>query len=91
MTPPPELRLATLAAKGARGAEAEGDVAPPIRPSTNYARDAAYRLPVSGRAYCRDDNPTHGPAEADLLRPSIGIEDPADLIADLEQALGGGS
>ncbi len=30
------------------------------------------------------------PVPADLLRLSIGIEDPADLIDDLEQALAGG-
>ncbi len=29
------------------------------------------------------------PAPPDMLRMSVGIEDPADLIADLEQALGG--
>ncbi len=29
------------------------------------------------------------PAPADLLRLSVGIEDPSDLIADLESALGG--
>jgi cystathionine gamma-synthase len=29
------------------------------------------------------------PAPPDMLRMSVGIEDPADLIADLEQALDG--
>jgi len=29
------------------------------------------------------------PAPPDLLRLSVGIEDPSDLIADLESALGG--
>ena len=28
------------------------------------------------------------PCPSDLLRLSVGLEDPADLIADLEQALG---
>jgi cystathionine gamma-synthase len=28
------------------------------------------------------------PCPADLLRLSVGLEDPADLIADLDQALG---
>jgi cystathionine gamma-synthase len=28
------------------------------------------------------------PVPADLLRLSVGLEEPADLIADLEQALG---
>ena len=32
----------------------------------------------------------HSQVPANLLRLSIGIEDPADLIADLEQALAGG-
>jgi cystathionine gamma-synthase len=34
------------------------------------------------------EGPT-SPVPADLLRLSVGIEDPTDLIADLEQALGG--
>ena len=29
------------------------------------------------------------PVPGDLLRLSVGVEDPADLIADLDQALGG--
>ena len=30
------------------------------------------------------------PAPADMLRLSVGLEDPNDLVADLEQALGTG-
>lgn len=64
-----DLKPATLAAHGAGGPDpAGGDVAPPIRPSTNFARDADYGLIAPGRSYSRDDNPTYEAAEALLAR-----------------------
>ena len=44
MTDTPDLKPETLTAHGGRAPDAlGGDVAPPLRPSTNYARDANYQ------------------------------------------------
>lgn len=48
-------------------------VAPAIYPSTNFARDAAYKK-VDGRGYARDENPTYEQVEA-LLRELEGGAD----------------
>ena len=67
-------KAATLAAHAAREPGADGDVAPPIRPSTTYARDEAYELIVPGTGYSRDENPTYGIAETAMTGLEGGAE-----------------
>ncbi|MBK9031956.1 MAG: PLP-dependent transferase [Myxococcales bacterium] len=62
-----------LAQGGAPIDPAYGEVVPPIRVSTTYARDPAYQLPTRA-AYSRDDNPTSRPAEALLAALEGGPE-----------------
>ncbi|MGE0252987.1 MAG: PLP-dependent aspartate aminotransferase family protein [Alphaproteobacteria bacterium] len=60
----PARHPATLAAQALGWLDpATNAVAPPIHPSTNYARDAAYAK-VGGRGYTRDENPTYDQLEA---------------------------
>jgi cystathionine gamma-synthase len=75
MVDDPNLKPATLLAHGGRRPEEEGgDVAPPIRPSTNYARDEAYRLINPAGTYSRDANPAYPPVEALLARLEGGAQ-----------------
>ncbi len=74
MSDKPDLKPATLAAHAAREPGADGDVAPPIRPSTTYARDEAYKLIVPGVHYSRDENPTYGIVETALASLEGGAE-----------------
>ncbi len=62
-------RPATRTAHGGHDSSTHGDVVPPLRPATSFARDAAYKLIAPG-SYSRDDNPTYTEPEA--------------LLADLE-------
>jgi cystathionine gamma-synthase len=72
-----DLKPATLLAHGGRRPDpVGGDVAPPIRPSTNYARDEAYRLLDGATSYSRDANPGYPPVENLLAR----LEGGADAI-----------
>lgn len=58
------LKPATLAAQALGWLDpATNAVAPPIHPSTNYARDENYEK-VSDRGYTRDENPTYEQLEA---------------------------
>ena len=75
MTEDPDLRPASVLAHGGRRPDpAGGDVAPAIRPSSNYARDEAYKLPEGGGSYTRDANPAYPPLEAMLARLEGGTE-----------------
>ncbi len=65
----PNLKPATLAAHGGRTPDPErGDVAPPLRPSTNFARDEAYEQIAGQGGYSRDDSPSYLDVEALLAR-----------------------
>ena len=69
------LKAASVLAHGGRRPDpAGGDVAPALRPSTNYARDEAYRLPEGGGSYTRDANPAYPPLEAMLARLEGGAD-----------------
>lgn len=68
MTDEPNLKPATLAAHGMHRPDEGGDVAPPIQPSTNFARDENYELIAGRQSYSRDGNPTYRHAEALLAR-----------------------
>ena len=58
------LKLATLSAQALGWLDpATRAVAPPIHPSTNYARDENYEK-FEGRGYTRDENPTYEQLEA---------------------------
>ena len=71
----PKLKPATLLAHGGRRpGEHGGDVAPPIHPSTNYARDEDYRLINPSGSYSRDANPSYPPVETLLARLEGGAE-----------------
>jgi len=48
-------------------------VAPPVHPSTNYARDENYEK-VGGRGYTRDENPTYEQVEALLATLEEGAD-----------------
>ncbi|MEE8275671.1 MAG: PLP-dependent aspartate aminotransferase family protein [Alphaproteobacteria bacterium] len=74
--PGPEFDLdpATLAAQALGWLDPlTNAVAPPIHPSTNFARDAGYEK-VAGRGYTRDDNPGYMQVEA-LIRELEGGAD----------------
>ena len=65
----PDLKPETLAAHGGRSPDAErGDVAPPLRPSTNYARDQDYRQIGGQGGYSRADSPSYPDIESLLAR-----------------------
>ena len=69
MTDEPDLKPETLAAHGGRSPDAErGDVAPPLRPSTNYARDQDYRQIGGQGGYSRDESPSYPDIESLLAR-----------------------
>ena len=69
MTDEPDLKPETLAAHGGRSPDAErGDVAPPLRPSTNYARDQDYRQIGGQGGYSRADSPSYPEIESLLAR-----------------------
>ena len=69
MTDGPDLKPESLAAHGGRVPDAErGDVAPPLRPSTNYARDQDYRQIGGQGGYSRADSPSYLDVEALLAR-----------------------
>ncbi len=69
MTDEPELKPETLAAHGGRAFDPErGDLAPPIRPSTNFARDETYEQIGGQGGYSRDDSPSYPDVEALLAR-----------------------
>ena len=75
MTDDPDLKPASVLAHGGRRPDpAGGDVAPALRPSTNYARDETYALPEDGQSYTRDANPAYPPLEAMLARLEGGAE-----------------
>ena len=54
---------ATRAAHGGHDSSVHGDVAPPLRPSTNFARDAANKLIAPG-SYSRAESPAYTEPEA---------------------------
>ncbi len=65
----PDLKPETLAAHGGHAPDAErGDVAPPLRPSTNYARDENYQQFGGQGGYARDENPSYPEGEALMAR-----------------------
>ena len=65
MTDGPDLKPESLAAHGGRSPDAErGDVAPPLRPSTNYARDQDYRQIGGQGGYSRADSPSYPDIES---------------------------
>ena len=69
MTDEPDLKPETLAAHGGRSPDAErGDVAPPLRPSTNYARDENYEQIGGQGGYSRADSPSYPDIESLLAR-----------------------
>ncbi len=69
MTDGPDLKPESLAAHGGRSPDAErGDVAPPLRPSTNYARDQDYQQIGGQGGYSRADSPSYLEVEALLAR-----------------------
>jgi cystathionine gamma-synthase len=69
MTDKPDLKPETLAAHGGRAFDPErGDLAPPIRPSTNFARDETYEQIGGQGGYSRDDSPSYPGVEALLAR-----------------------
>ncbi|MEZ5557804.1 MAG: PLP-dependent aspartate aminotransferase family protein [Pseudomonadales bacterium] len=51
-----------------------GAVAPPIHPSTTFARDPDYQLLSPGHSYARDENPTFRHAEELLTRLEGGAD-----------------
>ncbi len=64
-----KLKPETLTAHGGRRPDAaRGDVAPPLRPSTNFARDENYQLIGGQGSYARDESPSYVEAEALLAR-----------------------
>lgn len=68
------LKPATLSAQALGWLDpATRAVAPPIHPSTNYARDANYEK-FEGRAYTRDENPTYEQLEALLTALENGAD-----------------
>ena len=72
-----KLKPATLAAQALGWLDpATNAVAPPVHPSTNYARDANYEK-VGDRGYTRDENPTYEQLEALLA----ALEEGADAMA----------
>ncbi len=69
MTDEPDLKPETLTAHGGRTPDTlRGDVAPPLRPSTNYARDENYQLIGGQGSYARDESPSYPEVEALLTR-----------------------
>ena len=69
MTDGPDVKPETLAAHGGRAPDAErGDVAPPLRPSTNFARDKTYRQIGGQGGYSRDESPSYPDIESLLAR-----------------------
>jgi len=69
MTDEPDLKPESLAAHGGRSPDAErGDVAPPLRPSTNFARDPDYRQIGGQGGYSRADSPSYLDVESLLAR-----------------------
>jgi cystathionine gamma-synthase len=69
MSENPSLKPETLAAHGGRAFDPErGDLAPPIRPSTNFARDETYEQIGGQGGYSRDDSPSYPQVEALLAR-----------------------
>ena len=69
MTDAPDLKPESLAAHGGHTPDPErGDVAPPLRPSTNYARDEDYRQIGGQGGYSRADSPSYLEVEALLAR-----------------------
>ena len=64
MTENGKWRPATRAAHGGHDPNVHGDVAPPLHPSTNFARDAANNLIAKG-SYSRDESPAY--VEPELL------------------------
>ena len=69
MSDGPDLKPESLAAHGGRSPDAErGDVAPPLRPSTNYARDQDYRQIGGQGGYSRADSPSYPDIESLLAR-----------------------
>jgi cystathionine gamma-synthase len=69
MTDVPDLKPETLTAHGGRAPDAVGgDVAPPLRPSTNYARDESYEQIGGQGGYARADSPSYPEVEALLAR-----------------------
>ncbi len=69
MSDGPDLKPESLAAHGGRSPDAErGDVAPPLRPSTNYARDQDYRQIGGQGGYSRADSPSYLDVESLLAR-----------------------
>ena len=65
----PDLKPETLIAHGGRSPDAlRGDVAPPLRPSTNFARDENYQLIGGQGSYARADSPSYPEVEALLAR-----------------------
>ncbi len=64
-----KLKPETLTAHGGRTPDAErGDVAPPLRPSTNYARDENYEQIGDQGGYARDESPSYPEVEALMAR-----------------------
>jgi cystathionine gamma-synthase len=53
---------------------ATGGLAPPIQPSTTFARDEGYALTNPGHTYGRDDNPGYAQVEAVLCALERGAE-----------------
>ena len=54
-----DLKPETLTAHGGRAPDAVGgDVAPPLRPSTNYARDESYEQIGGQGGYARAESPS---------------------------------
>lgn len=69
------LKPATLLARGGHQPEAPfGDVAPPIHPSTNFARDEAYQPINPAGTYSRDANPTYALPERLIAELEGGAE-----------------
>ncbi len=66
-------RPATRAAHGGHDSSVHGDVAPPLRPSTNFARDAANKLIAPG-SYSRAESPAYTEPEALLADLEGGAE-----------------
>lgn len=67
-------RPATRVAHGGHDPNPFGDVAPPLRPSTNFARDADYQLIAPGRSYSRAKSPAYAEPEALLAELEGGAE-----------------
>ena len=78
----PEAVLTALAHRDDFCARSDDRLSPPSsesRRSHRYDRSGiCWRMPIEG---------AKGPAPPDLLRLSVGLENPGDLIADLECAL----